>query len=271
MSKPIRITEKEIESVKDAFFKALEKVKVSDGKFSFSKTLDDVNRKATLLFTEKAWIKQSALISNFSDEVAWHGVARRGEDESIDEYIIDDILVYPQEVTGATVTTDQEKYQNWLYSQEDEVFNNIRMQGHSHVNMGVTPSSVDTTLYENILEQLENDMFYIFLIWNKKGDKTVKIYDLEKNVLFETKDVEIGIIDEVIGLDDFIDDAKSQVTRRVVNTTSYNGYTPKTTSSKQQEKDTSVTKKQFASAKKKAKKYGSQYRSQYGYYYDGWY
>ena len=39
-------------------------------------------------------------------------------------------------------------------------------------------------------------MFYIFLIYNKKGDKTFKIYDLAKNVLFETSDVTVKIINE---------------------------------------------------------------------------
>ena len=55
-------------------------------------------------------------------------------------------------------------------------------------------SSVDDTLYENILSQLDDTMFYIFMIWNKKGDKTCKIYDLAKNILFDTADCEIKII-----------------------------------------------------------------------------
>lgn len=76
-------------------------------------------------------------------------------------------------------------------SHEDDVFNNIRMQGHSHVNMGVTPSSVDTSLYDRLLDQLDDTMFYIFMIWNKKKDKTIKIYDLKKNVLFDTSDVTV--------------------------------------------------------------------------------
>ena len=84
----------------------------------------------------------------------------------------------------------------WLMNHEDDVFNNIRMQGHSHVNMGVTPSGVDNSLYERILEQLDDEMFYIFLIYNKKGDKTFKIYDLAKNILFETGDVTVKVLDD---------------------------------------------------------------------------
>lgn len=227
MSRPIKITENEISQMKKEFLDALNTAKLADGKFTFSKTFESKDRKASLLFTEKAWIKQSALVDKFDKEIAWHGVARRGDDTEADEYIIDDIIVYPQEVTGATVTTDQEKYQNWLYEQEDDVFNNIRMQGHSHVNMSVTPSGVDDSIYERILGQLEDDMFYIFLIWNKKGDKTIKIYDLAKNVLFETKDVEVGIVDPVIDLDDFLEEANEQVVTKTYQPARTYGYTGK--------------------------------------------
>lgn len=184
MSKNIKITDESLNEVRKAFEEALSTGKFSDGKITFTKTLGIVNRKATIFFTELAWLKMQTLIREFDKEVAWHGIAKRGEDASKDEYYITDILVYPQEVTGATVSTDQEKYQMWLMSHDDEVFNNIRMQGHSHVNMDVTPSSVDTSLYDRILEQLDDDMFYIFMIWNKRKEKTIKIYDLAKNIFF---------------------------------------------------------------------------------------
>ncbi len=216
MSKYIQVTDAEIEEIKRDFDEALKNAKLSNGKFTFTRDIGNIDRRATLFFSEKAWIKQNALVDEFSDEVAWHGIAYRGDDEGADDYIIDDIMVYPQEVTGSTVTTDQEKYQNWLYQQEDEVFNNIRMQGHSHVNMGVTPSSVDETLYERILDQLEGDMFYIFMIWNKKGDKTIRIYDFGKNILFETKDVDVEIIG--VDIEDFVKESKEQVVKKAYKT-----------------------------------------------------
>jgi hypothetical protein len=36
--------------------------------------------------------------------------------------------------------------------------------------MGTTPSGVDTNLYDQLLGQLEDDMFYIFMIWNKRWE-----------------------------------------------------------------------------------------------------
>lgn len=191
MSKMIKPTTEYLQSVLEDFKETLSSGKFSDGRITFTKTMGRIDRKAKVIFTQNAWKKMQALISEFDKEVAWHGVAHRGEDESKDEYIITDILVYPQEVTSATVTTDQGKYEMWLMSHDDDVFNNIRMQGHSHVNMGVLPSGVDNELYDRLLEQLDDTMFYIFMIWNKKNDKTVKIYDLKKNVLFDTDDVTI--------------------------------------------------------------------------------
>lgn len=162
------------------------------------------------------------LIREFNDEVAWHGIATRCEEK--DTYLISDILVYPQEVTGTTVTTDQEKYQMWLMGQEDDIFNNIRMQGHSHVNMATSPSSVDLNLYESILDQLSGDMFYIFMIWNKSGSKTVKIYDLRENILFETSDVTVSIKD-VGDMSGFLKEAKELVQRKTYTPTyGGNGY-----------------------------------------------
>ncbi|MDE6150096.1 MAG: hypothetical protein K2F81_08405, partial [Ruminococcus sp.] len=111
----------------------------------------------------------------------------------------------------ATVNTDQEKYEMWLMGHDDDVFNNIRMQGHSHVNMGVTPSTVDTSLYERILDQLDDTMFYIFMIWNKKKDKTVKIYDLKKNVLFDTSDVTVETLPDSEDISDICNLSEDEV------------------------------------------------------------
>lgn len=220
MSKNIKITDESLNEVRKAFEEALSTGKFSDGKITFTKTLGVVNRKATVYFTELAWLKMQTLIREFDKEVAWHGIAKRGEDTSKDEYYITDILVYPQEVTGATVNTDQGKYQMWLMSHDDEVFNNIRMQGHSHVNMGVTPSGVDTSLYDRILEQLDDDMFYIFMIWNKRKEKTIKIYDLAKNILFDTSDVTVEILDDGTGIEKFLKDAKDAVKDKPTTPTS---------------------------------------------------
>lgn len=216
MSKSIKLTKQDIEKLKHDFETELKSGKWENGKVYFQATIGKTNRKAKIIFSDIAWRKMQALIQSFDSEVGWHGIARRSDDESKDEYFIDDILVYEQEVTGATVTTDQEKYQMWLADNQLENNNMIRMQGHSHVNMGTTPSGTDWDLYKGILNDLSEKSFYILMIWNKKNQRTIFIYDMLKNTLFENEDIVV----EANGEDDFAEFLKNA--KSLVKTKSYN-------------------------------------------------
>ena len=222
MSKTIRITPEYAEKMRAEFEQALAHGRVADGRFSFTHTFGNTNEKATLLFTAEAWMKMWLLIQEFSKEVAWHGVAHRVESEDKHEYLISDIVVYPQEVTGATVEMDTEKYTTWLMENwEDERFAHLHMQGHSHVNMGVTPSGTDLNHQREILDQLPEDGFYIFMIYNKSMKRNIKIYDFAKNILFEDGDVSVGFLGGVENMDAFLKDAKASVKDRQYNSGSY--------------------------------------------------
>ena len=210
MSRPITLTDDIKKQALDEFTEALNKAKMSDGKISYSLSFNYEKSNAIVLLTPEAYRKTVALVTEFSDEVAWHGSVIRSGDN---EFTIEDIFVYPQEVTGSTVNTDQEEYSKWLYELDDEVFNKIRMQGHSHVNMGVSPSGVGDNHRKQILDQLESDMFYIFMIWNKSLTVHTLIYDMSRNILYEDKDVEVKLLTEE-GVDDFLNDAREKVQKR---------------------------------------------------------
>lgn len=214
MSKIIRMTPEMIEEATARFQESLRKMNCTDGKVQYSDTFKPTGEKATVWFTPSAYAKMIVLVKGYSSEVAWHGIAHRTGAEDACEYTISDILVYPQIVDGTNANTDQKEYEMWLMQQEDEVFNNIRMQGHSHVNMGVTPSAVDLAHQRKIVDQLEDDMFYIFMIWNKSFEYNARIYDLKKNVLFEPADVSVRMVGEEQGLAEFYDDSKKIVKHR---------------------------------------------------------
>ena len=225
MGKPIKITKKHFDEVLKEFKASLSSMKLSDGKINYSRTFNNDDERTAVYFTTEAWVKMVALVHNFSEEVSWNGLVRRNGKDEPQGYIIYDIIVFPQEVTGSAVNTDQEKYQMWLMSLEDDVFNNVRMLGHSHVNMSVNPSSVDTTLQEKILGQLEDDMFYIFMIINKRFESHTVIYDLQKNMLYENGDVDVKLFDSSIQLDAFVANAKEFVTKKSAYSSAITGYT----------------------------------------------
>lgn len=215
MSKPIKLTDELLQKIQDEFIAKVKSTKMFDGKLEYSRTFkwEGDDDRATVYLSSIAFAKMNSLIQQFNDEVAWHGVVHRDE-QNPSIFHITDILVYPQVVTGATVNTDQEAYQTWLYSFDDDVFNNIRMQGHSHVNMVVSPSGVDTTHQEKILKQISDDDYYIFMIWNKRYEHFVRIFDLKNNTLYDTADVDVYIGDAGVDLQAFISRAKEIVTNR---------------------------------------------------------
>lgn len=224
MGKIIKMSDSDIEQAVTEFREALhQSPKIIEGKIGYTKTFTKNERKATLHFTEMANLKMMQLVDKFDKEIAWHGVAFRDDNLENDDYYITDILVYPQEVTGATVTTDQTKYQSWLYEHDDDVFNNIRFQGHSHVRMGVTPSGTDESLYERLLGMCRDDDFYIFGIWNKNNARNIAIYDMKKNLAFDNSEITVVIDDDGTGINAFVQDARKMVTERTY-TAQGNGY-----------------------------------------------
>lgn len=219
MAKRITVGEAEIEQLRKEFEEKLKSVKAADGKFKFEKELGAVDQKAKVLFMEDTFAKMKLLIATQDKEVGWHCLARKVEPEEgyANQYEVYDIMVYPQEVTGSTVNTNNEEFSQWLYNRPDEEFNNIRFHGHSHVNMGVSPSGVDKDMYADWLDDLAKGMpnqFYIFSIWNKRGEHWMNIYDMDDNVLYESKDIDVKYLagDGIMG---FLSDAEDMVKPKV--------------------------------------------------------
>ena len=219
--KKLRIAEEDIPQLVQNFEQWLKTAKIADGKLNFSKniipTKVESDNKPVVLFKEMAWLKIKTLVRMFDTEVAWHGTVNRVDETHFE---ITDIMVYPQTVTGATVNTDQAEYEMWLMRQPDEVFNAIRFQAHSHVNMAVSPSATDETHQKKIVDQLGPDDFYIFMIINKRDEFHVRIYDMKTNLLYEPADVVIQY--EPNELDNFIAVSNAQVQKKTYVGTGYN-------------------------------------------------
>lgn len=213
MSKPIKLTPELLAEIQREFVEAVSKVSMFDGVVRYEKAYEwdkETGGRATVVFSHTAYLKMIRLIQDFSTEVGWHGVVER-DPESQEVFHIKDILVYPQIVTEATVDTDQEAYQQWLMDLDDDTFSKLRFHGHSHVDFSPTPSKTDLDHQQKILRQLDDDMFYIFQVQNKKGKYTIKVWDLLNNTLYDTKDVDVVVGDE--NLEGFMAEAKTLVKR----------------------------------------------------------
>lgn len=228
MSKPLKMTEQMIKECVEQFEKDLRSMRLFNGKIKYEDSYEyKEDEKATIIYSQLAYAKQLRLINDFSTEVAWNGIVRRDKENPY-RFYVEDIIVFPQKVTGATVTPDQKEYDMWLMSLPQDQFDNCRFHGHSHVNMGTSPSGTDDNCQKQILGRLDGDgltpeekarvieemgdrNFYIFMIWNKRGEYTVRIYDMYTNTYFEGKEIDV-VIEGQEDLNDFISDAKKKVT-----------------------------------------------------------
>lgn len=174
----------------------------------------------TIEITPWAYAKVRALVDDFSVEVAWHFLCERSGDRS---FLISDVIVYPQTITATNVDTDEQELAKWLMSLDDETFSKMRGQGHSHVNMGVTPSGTDENLYKELFSQIGADDFYIFCIANKKNDFYWRIYDRRDGVIYEDFDVEMKLGSSI---GEFLKDAHEKAQREKPKTYPYT-YAPK--------------------------------------------
>lgn len=188
---------------------------------TFNNTITETTR-PTIFISSQAYLKMMLYVRDTEVEIAWHGTVERNIEQNW--YYIKDVFLYPQIIESATVDTNQEKYQDWLNNIEDDnVFNNIRFQGHSHVNMGTSPSSTDLNMYDKFLQVLPKNDYYIFMIMNKSGSLTSFIYDLAKNTIYESTDIDIKIL--CTNTKDLIKDIKEEKDKYCEKPTYHSGVT----------------------------------------------
>ena len=156
-----------------------------------------------IYITAEAYVKLRKLVDDTTTEIGWYGtVTKMPGFESV--FVIDDILVYPQTVTGATCVQDDDRVFEFELNLSTDQVNRKRFHGHSHVNMGVTPSGVDEQFYQDILTQVDD--YFIIMITNKSGAYYTRFYDMQNNILYTGIPVQV-MLDNGIALEHWYDDA----------------------------------------------------------------
>ena len=166
----------------------------------------------TVYITTQAYTKMRMLVDKTTTEIGWYGTVTKVPGLT-GVYVIEDIIVYPQKVTGATCEQLDDKMFEFEMSLTTDQVNHKRFHGHSHVNMGTTPSGVDEQFYHDILTQVTD--FFIITVTNKRNEYTTRVYDMEHNILFT--DVPISVInDEGLKLDLWYEESKKQLEEPIV-------------------------------------------------------
>lgn len=194
--KPLIITDEFKQEALNKFQEELKKYN-GNGAFNFKFAADvaipDEYKaiRPKVYFTPVAYLKMSALINTCDKEIAWHGYVDVLDTHT---YLIHDIMCYPQKVAGAAVDSDDDKYGAWLQSIPNDKIKSLRFQGHSHVNMGVSPSATDVENWHNLSKLVRADGYYIFCIANKKGNIEFHLADKKLGVMFEPKEIDYAVI-----------------------------------------------------------------------------
>lgn len=172
------------------------KEKLAKGVFNFvykpiEYTWIDDHSRVKIILEPVAFSKMLLLMLGSDKEIGWHGlITRDAENPSV--FHVEDVILFPQTVTSTTVTADDEKYPLWAMDLPDETFAKCRFHGHSHVNMGVTPSVTDLTYYEQSIQQFK-DGFYVFMIMNKRLETFCQVYDFDRNAMYENAEIDIQV------------------------------------------------------------------------------
>lgn len=128
-----------------------------------------------------------------NSEVAWFGEMETHPDEV---YLITNVSVPYQQASGATVEiepADLEEYAlEYLEKHGPEAYNRLRVWGHSHNTMGVSPSKQDQDTIDSLCEAVGET--FVAIRMNQKGAIEVDVAYPDGTTV-ENAEVEVGLYD----------------------------------------------------------------------------
>ena len=136
-----------------------------------------------IVISQDAMIKMHHYTEICDKEIGWLGTAYKKDKE----IYIDDVFLFEQEVHSTTTEITPEglsEFGESLMKRDDgiEIWNNLKAWGHSHVNMGVSPSGQDDKQVETFSESGHD--WFIRIITNKKGDLRIDLYEFNQGIIY---------------------------------------------------------------------------------------
>jgi hypothetical protein len=139
-----------------------------------------------LIYVEPIALDKMALyVQGCNKEIGWLGHVERLDNV----FLIRDVYLFKQEVHATTCEINPEGLADFVTEMyvnhgdiADDVLNNLRLWGHSHVNMSVSPSGQDDTQINTFKDA---NPWFIRVIANKAGEMEFSIYDFEQGIKFK--------------------------------------------------------------------------------------
>jgi len=190
---------------------------------SFDTKVEMLSQIPKILISKLAYTKMWHYVDIAGDEVGWLGTVERMPGA----LLIKDVFLLKQKVSAAqTVITEEglTEFGEEILQLPDgvDIYNNIRFWGHSHVNMGTSPSGQD----ENQMELFKNSEHPYFIrgILNKRGRMEFTIFFYDTGVKIE--DAEWAIYEPVdVSVRDTIEaEFKEKVIKETYTYKSYSPY-----------------------------------------------
>ena len=156
-------------------------------KSTYTTTIKQIkNKNVNFGISNDALTLMQKYVEGCTDEIGWFFTVEKDE-EYPGWYFIEDCILFHQEVHSTTTEVNGDnliKLSEEILSKPDgvEFWNKMKGWGHSHVNMGVTPSGQD----DNQMEFFSNSGFDFFvrIIANKKGELKIDLYDYSIGVAY---------------------------------------------------------------------------------------
>jgi proteasome lid subunit RPN8/RPN11 len=147
-------------------------------------------------FTRKAMKWITAMVEEHTEEVGWLGIIEETGDY---DFTVTEIF-YPKHelATGSTCEIDpngsMELMNKLMDAGRDEDIAKVKLWGHSHHNMGVSPSGQDEKMALEMAH--DNGDYLLRIICNKKGDMDVTFYDMSKGLKISDLDYTLDESDD---------------------------------------------------------------------------
>lgn len=164
-----------------------------------------------VLISEHALNKMYLYCKCCDKEIGWLGNVSR--DENI--FMIYDTFLLEQRTHATTCEIDKDalaKYYSDLYinkpDQAQDIVESIKLWGHSHVNMSISPSGQDDN---QMVDFKEGNEWFLRLIANKNGELEITLFDFKNNLQY--KNVKWDIFNPT--LDELEEEIKAEIKEKV--------------------------------------------------------